>query len=705
MLPTNHLENSLGPGLSSTRAATASRPVCDPPHMPDHEVLNPIASGAYGEVWLTRNAVGTLRAVKIVRRDQHSAAESFEREFKGLQKFEPISRTHEGLVDILTLGLLPDGAGFYYVMELADDANVGQASRLSVANGNSKAETGATSVLLYTPRTLRAELKTRGAFPADEVIALGLKLTAALAHLHAHGLVHRDVKPSNILFIGGEPKLADAGLVAAVDDAVSLVGTVGYIAPEGPGTPQADLYALGKVLYEAAFGKDRQEFPKLPADVASLPDHARLLEINAILLKACATTACERYLSAEAILSELKLLERGESVRRKRAITHRWKIVRNSSLTLLVLAVAGVGATVVLRELKRDQSLSSNPEALIHYTHAKHLLNQQTLERHLEAYSLLTNAVSRDPRFIDAYYLLWESYSPHGGWGDRLPPYTNTMRNFQWALEKMRELNPNSAQYHTAVGWLEYLKWNWNKAIDHYELALKANSKFVRAHGVYAGVMLRARGDDETALREFKAAERLDPNDSIIQIHLGTPYYFRRDYANAIAQFQKAAVLERSAGYTFWWLGLAYEGNHQYEEALVAYEKHEKSLPDANATQVEARYRQWRAVLAEKGLHELWQAMLDHHQRYWPDAFAMAGLHARLGHHREALDLLDKAFQDHHENLPDLLLYHFWAAFYDEPRFEDLVRKLGFPSAALERQKIWRDARAKESPVQRETAR
>ena len=48
--------------------------------------------------------------------------ESFDREFKGLQKFEPVSGTHDGLVDILTLGLLPEGVGFYYVMEPADAA-------------------------------------------------------------------------------------------------------------------------------------------------------------------------------------------------------------------------------------------------------------------------------------------------------------------------------------------------------------------------------------------------------------------------------------------------------------------------------------------------------------------------------------------------------------------------------------------------------
>ncbi len=63
------------------------------PRIPEHYLLVRIDSGAYGEVWLARNAVGTPRAVKLVRRDQHTSVDSFEREFKGLQKFEPISRT------------------------------------------------------------------------------------------------------------------------------------------------------------------------------------------------------------------------------------------------------------------------------------------------------------------------------------------------------------------------------------------------------------------------------------------------------------------------------------------------------------------------------------------------------------------------------------------------------------------------------------
>src|SRR5215813_14969341 len=122
----------------------------------------------------------------------------------------------------------------------------------------------------YTPHTLRADL-AHGRLPAAQVLELGLALTEALAHLHEHGLVHRDIKPSNIIFVNGRPKLADIGLVTDASDACSIVGTEGYLPLEGPGKPQADIFALGKVLYEASAGMDRRRFPDLPADMKDWP--------------------------------------------------------------------------------------------------------------------------------------------------------------------------------------------------------------------------------------------------------------------------------------------------------------------------------------------------------------------------------------------------------------------------------------------------
>jgi len=109
----NRFEEARDAESSPVPSALESIGIANAPVIPDHRMIGLIATGAYGEVWLGCNAVGTPRAIKVVRRDRHASIESFEREFKGLQQFEPISRSHEGLVDILTLGMLPDSAGFY----------------------------------------------------------------------------------------------------------------------------------------------------------------------------------------------------------------------------------------------------------------------------------------------------------------------------------------------------------------------------------------------------------------------------------------------------------------------------------------------------------------------------------------------------------------------------------------------------------------
>src|SRR5262245_42224457 len=93
------------------------------PTVPDHELLRCIGCGSYGEVWLARNVMGTFRAVKVVYRASFEHDRPFEREFEGIQKFEPVSRTHESQVDILHVGRNEQAGYFYYVMELADAAD------------------------------------------------------------------------------------------------------------------------------------------------------------------------------------------------------------------------------------------------------------------------------------------------------------------------------------------------------------------------------------------------------------------------------------------------------------------------------------------------------------------------------------------------------------------------------------------------------
>ena len=215
-------------------------------------MLRPIGQGSYGAVWLARNIMGTYRAVKIVRRGSFSDQRPFEREFAGLKRFEPISRTHPGFVSILHVGRNEGGGYFYCIMELADDVASGQAIR---------SET-------YEPRTLGSELARRARLPMGECLEIGLGLAGALGELHRHGLVHRDIKPSNIIFVNGVPKFADIGLVTTMSEATTCLGTRGYAPPEDPGRPPADLYSLGKVLYAISTGNEPEHFPELPAELS-----------------------------------------------------------------------------------------------------------------------------------------------------------------------------------------------------------------------------------------------------------------------------------------------------------------------------------------------------------------------------------------------------------------------------------------------------
>jgi serine/threonine protein kinase/formylglycine-generating enzyme required for sulfatase activity len=269
------------------------------PTIPDHEVLRKIGGGAYGEVWLARGVTGALRAVKVVWREDFEDERGFEREFEGILKFEPISRDHPALMNILHVGRSPDGVSFYYyVMELGDDVSSGQDI----------------NPIEYEPRTLRADNHQGPGVQWDtsECIDVGLRLAEALDHLHERGLAHRDVKPSNVIFVNGRAKLADIGLVAMRGQR-TFVGTEGFVPPEGPGSAQADVYSLGKVLYEIATGKDRLAFPELPDEMPSGTDRKRWLELNKIICDICEPRISKRkILSAAQLADALRRLQRGK---------------------------------------------------------------------------------------------------------------------------------------------------------------------------------------------------------------------------------------------------------------------------------------------------------------------------------------------------------------------------------------------------------
>src|SRR6185503_3202812 len=115
---------------------------------------------------------GALRAVKVVWRSHFASERPYEREFHGIVQFEPISRSHPGVVNILHVGRDDPAGCFFYVMELADNA----AEKVGSSTTISPAHSPTCSPANYSPRTLAAELKSRGQLPVTDVVSLGVQL-------------------------------------------------------------------------------------------------------------------------------------------------------------------------------------------------------------------------------------------------------------------------------------------------------------------------------------------------------------------------------------------------------------------------------------------------------------------------------------------------------------------------------------------------
>ena len=279
-------------------------------------LVREIGHGAYGVVYLAVGSDGKRAAVKVCRREE-IGEERYARELRGARLYSAIPRT-DGLVCMKELVEKP--WGFYTVMDLADHEFDGEFSE----------ET-------YRPKTLASIMEGEKALSLDESVELGIALAKGLETLQRHHLLHRDIKPGNVIYVGGRPVLSDPGLVVEESEAASLVGTPGYVPPENFTAAVGDVYSLGLTLKAASFGRGIEDLDKGPAleadtSAAQFPAWWRILN------KATDPTPSRRYQSAKALLKEL------EGLRRKM----KFAAIVESTIAKVALVLALLGAVAVL---------------------------------------------------------------------------------------------------------------------------------------------------------------------------------------------------------------------------------------------------------------------------------------------------------------------------------------------------------------------
>jgi serine/threonine protein kinase len=657
------------------------------PLIADHALLSPIASGGYGQVWLARSALGTYRAIKLVHRANFDHDRPFEREFAGIQKYEPVSRCHEGLVDLLQVGRNETEGYFYYVMELADAVEEPKSENRRPKEGRSPngeylvtAETqtaplNARSLGTYVPRTLKSDIARRGRLSFEECIQVGLSLSSALAYLHGQGLVHRDIKPSNVIFVEGVPKLADVGLVTSVGETRSYVGTEGFIAPEGPGTPQADIYSLGIVLYVMSTGKSHQDFPEPLSDLANQPDHAQWLEFNQVIHKACRAEVRERYQSAQEMHEELALLQRGESITTRRATLRRWGIAKKVGITALVVVMLLL-ALPFLRQGK--QQYTPKPEAERAYELGRWYYHQLTVEAHQKALQYLNQAVQLDPKFLDPYREMVAIYV----WG-RAGIVNHSLQKTKEIAEKVMAIDANRAEGHAALSWHKFLQKDWHGAEEEIVRAIKLNPKLGIARDVYA-FYLSMLGRTEEAKVQAQQAQEIDPIARTSALVASWPLIAERHYDLAIAQLQRVIELDRNFAETHQFLGKCHEAQSNYLAAIEDFRTGDL-LEGGDPARVAAAYdglRQAYEASGQQGYFRKWIELI-HADEALPDEQKLFGMgdlapcYAQLGEKQKALDELESHF-DEPGVWWQVKFEPLYPPLYNEPRFKALLKRAGF---------------------------
>lgn len=257
-----------------------------------YEILELIGTGGMANVYKALcHRLNRYDAVKIMR-DDTAADECFRKRFR-TESQAVAMLSHPNIVSVYDVSHNDNIE--YIVMELVDGI------------------------------TLKQYMKAHGALPTDEVLNFSIQIARALAHAHSKGIIHRDIKPQNVMLLkDGLIKVADFGIAALQNDIEEstneTVGSVHYIAPEqargAAADARSDIYSLGIVMYEMMtgrlpyVGKSDVEVAVKHMNTEAVPPRSIVPgipgELEHICLKAMATDINDRYQSAEELLSDLE---------------------------------------------------------------------------------------------------------------------------------------------------------------------------------------------------------------------------------------------------------------------------------------------------------------------------------------------------------------------------------------------------------------
>jgi TolB-like protein/DNA-binding winged helix-turn-helix (wHTH) protein/Flp pilus assembly protein TadD len=314
------------------------------------------------------------------------------------------------------------------------------------------------------------------------------------------------------------------------------------------------------------------------------------------------------------------------------------------------------------------------PEAYDAYLLGRYSLNGRTAAGYRDAEKYFRAAIAADPNYALGYTGLAESYLLMAANGSSLQAVSLQART---AANKALTIDATLGEPHAILGLIaQNLDWNWEEAEREFKLAMALDPNDATPHHWYSGNLI-VRGRFEECFRELAIARQLDPLSRLLLESEGQYLYLARRYDEAIAKTDRTLEIDPNFAWAYFDRGLSYEQKGKWREALADLET-ARRLDDnpLNAAMLGEAY----ALSGDKSrARQILGELQARAKREDVSGLYPAIIYAGLGEKDAAFAGLEEAFQER----ATYLLALRGAAFYDplrsDPRFDELLKRMGLP--------------------------
>jgi len=316
---------------------------------------------------------------------------------------------------------------------------------------------------------------------------------------------------------------------------------------------------------------------------------------------------------------------------------------------------------------------SSDSEAYQLYLRGRYLWNKRTEDGFTRGLDYFKQALTKDPRYALAYAGIADCYNLLGIWG-AMAPHEAMPKVKQAALAAIA-IDNTLAEAHTSLAFVHWVyDWDWAAAGREFEEALRLDPSYATAHDWYA-YYLASIGRFDEALAHVKRAQTIEPVSISIATDVGELYYWARQYDRAVEQLRSVLQIEPEFPMARNILGLTYLKTGDLARGVEELEAARRLSPGPRTISTLA-YGYGAAGAREQAKKTL-DELRDLSKERYTSAFARAVAYVGSGDSEQALSELEVAFVERSDTMAVLRVYPVLDGLRNEPRFKDLLARVG----------------------------